>query len=335
MAKENTNTSSSVPITDEGVEQLKKFFQNVDSGKNQYLLFAFKYSNHKFSVYTNSKGDKKLNVQGTDCLNVLDYLYVYITQKEKVVGWYPKKVNNVSNDKTGYVNQEVHTIMGYDETGVGSFTGGIYSASVLVLPSQVSRLVSLGVKDSKTLSIPNIYKLANIIREECQYYVYGISPKAYNTKVGTELKYNSNSIKSVMANHCLQSLINKVSPTNKRGTYEIVVDAFCSKSAHEKYLQNIPANLKVLGNDVHFIQKADSLYVAVAAASILARHAQLEHLKLLANELGISSIPIGSQTVHDNFVSKFVAERGADDLHKLVKFNFKNLDKIGLGRLKQ
>lgn len=335
MAKENTNTSSSVPITDEGVAQLERFFQNIDSGKNQYLIFAFKFDNHKFSVYTNNRGTKKLNVQGTDCLNVLDYLYVHITQKEKVVGWYPKKINNVVNDSSGYVNQEVHTIMGYDETGVGSFTGGIYSASVLVLPSQVSRLLSLGVKDSKTLSIPNIYKLANIIREECPYYVYGISPKAYNTKVGTGLEYNSNSIKSVMANYCLSSLINKISTTNRRGSYEIVVDAFCSKTAHEKYLKYVPSNSKILGDDVHFIQKADSMYIAVAAASILARHAQLEHLKSLATELGLSTIPVGSQAIHDEFVKKYVESRGTDDLHKLVKFNFKNLDKIGLGRFKK
>ena len=58
----------------------------------------------------------------------------------------------------------------------------------------------------------------------------------------------------------------------------ISVDKFASKELHFKYLNQLPKKPVILEQNVHFVKKRESVHIAIAVASILARCAFVEYI---------------------------------------------------------
>lgn len=166
--------------------------------------------------------------------------------------------------------------IGSDEVGNGSYFGGIVTASVLVRDqADVDFLLELGVRDSKKISDKKIRAMAPQIKDRLEYAVSEAIPAQYNQAIASGLH-----IKEIMA-ILHNDAIGKVSATNPD---YVLIDEFASASKYSDYLE--ASNKKVAYSDrLRFEKKAESKYLAVAAASILARDAFLTQIDTMSDFL--------------------------------------------------
>lgn len=291
---------------------------------NQGMIYHGEYETAHFIVYQNKHGRMTLVINGKDGYA----LYKRIMRGDTYVPL-------GSSTSSGSVNDSVSSI-GYDETAVGSLAGGIYSACVFVPSEQISFLRDAGVKDSKCLSDSRVMELARLIKATCNYFVFNFTPSMYNARIGKGKPYNCASIKSMIADFTIRefSRRSKVSTV----AYPIIVDAFASKSTHLRYLESSNMDGYLRGENLRFIEKADGKYISVACASILARERQLVELDLLGRTyFSGKRIPIGAGSKVDEFIVSSLADGSflATDAPRVLKCNFSNLERCGLGLYRQ
>lgn len=166
--------------------------------------------------------------------------------------------------------------IGSDEVGNGSYFGGIVTASVFVRDqADVDFLLELGVRDSKKISDKKIRAMAPQIKDRLEYAVSEAIPAQYNQAIASGLH-----IKEIMA-ILHNDAIGKVSATNPDF---VLIDEFASGSKYSDYLE--ASNKTIAYSDrLRFEKKAESKYLAVAAASILARDAFLTQIDTMSDFL--------------------------------------------------
>ena len=184
--------------------------------------------------------------------------------------------------------KETGWIIGSDETLKGDTFGGLVVAAVKADDKVREELLKLGVADSKSLSDKEILTLAEKIRVIAPCEIKSILPEDYN--------HNGNVTQ--MLNKLHQDAANYLKP---------------GKHVVDKYP----------GCDVGEIQeeKAESKYIEVAAASILARSAGLKQLDYLTIKAGFT-VPKGSTHVKLALIE--LKERRLD-FNKFVKVSFRNV----------
>ena len=210
-------------------------------------------------------------------------------------------------------------IMGSDEVGNGSYTGGMTAAAVYVPKEAVSRLHALGVADSKTISDGRVLKLAEEIEKICPYFVMSLSPRQYNRAI--DKGYNQVSLKVFMHNYCASKL-QEANPDLKYQNY--IVDGFTLQPSWDEYVAKEKEKCSV---KARLIPHAESKYLAVAAASILARAAFLAQIQSLSTESGIHLHQGISSYVKDDALT---LKSHGFDLTDYVKLHFKNTEMWGL-----
>lgn len=182
-------------------------------------------------------------------------------------------------------------VIGSDETLKGDTFGGIVVAAVKADATLRLKLLELGVDDSKKLSDEEMIPLAQKIRALVSCEVRSLLPEEYNTHSNQTLLLN------MLHKECALAL--------GEGTH--IVDKFPGC---------------VVGNIIE--EKADSRYVEVAAASIIARVAGLEQLRFLSGRTGFV-VPKGSTHVREAL--EMVKRKGLDPT-LLVKMNFRNVKDV-------
>lgn len=187
---------------------------------------------------------------------------------------------------------EKGVIIGSDESLKGDTFGGIAVAAVKADEATREKLIELGVADSKTLSDKEILALVDKIKRLTACEVRSILPEEYNSRSGT-----------------ITLLLNKLHK-------EVAQDLFPGKHIVDKY----PG---CAAGDV-MEEKADSKYVEVAAASILARAAALDQINYLSTLAGFT-LPLGS--THVKLALMELKERGLD-FRKFVKVDFQNVQEF-------
>lgn len=206
--------------------------------------------------------------------------------------------------------------IGSDEVGNGSYFGGIVTASVLVRDqADVDFLLELGVRDSKKISDKKIREMAPQIKDRLEYAVSEAIPAQYNQAIASGLH-----IKEIMA-ILHNDAIGKVSATNPDF---ILIDEFASASKYSDYLE--ASNKKVAYSDrLRFEKKAESKYLAVAAASILARDAFLTQIDTMSDFL---HMPIKQGVTAK--VKEQIAQlmRMEIDLTQYAKVDFKTTEEV-------
>lgn len=218
-------------------------------------------------------------------------------------------------DENEHVDEPVNYI-GSDEVGNGSYFGGIVTASVLVRDqADVGFLLELGVRDSKKISDKKIRAMAPQIKDRLEYAVSEAIPAQYNQAIASGLH-----IKEIMA-ILHNDAIGKVSVENPD---YVLIDEFASASKYSDYLE--ASNKKVAYSDrLRFEKKAESKYLAVAAASILARDAFLTQIDTMSDFL---HMPIKQGVTAK--VKEQIAQlmRMEIDLTQYAKVDFKTTEEV-------
>ena len=213
-----------------------------------------------------------------------------------------EKLGIGEREKEKAFRKEESWIIGSDEALKGDTFGGITVAAVKADEKMRQELVSLGVADSKTLSDEEIIPLAEKIKKQFPCEVKSIFPEEYN------------------------DFLKHVDEGNENGEKQSGVTALLNK-LHKECAQYLAPGKHVVdkypGCAVGSIreERAESKYVEVAAASILARAAALQQLNALSREVGFS-VPKGS--THVKGALQELKERGVE-FRKFVKVDFRNV----------
>lgn len=208
---------------------------------------------------------------------------------------------------------ETTSRIGIDESGKGDFFGPLCVAGVYAKSEDFAQLHAIGVKDSKNIADPQIHTLAHQIKNMCLYHIVRISPTKYN-----EIYPNFKNLNTLLAwGHAttIEQLV------LKSGCHEVLIDQFAAEWV-------VKSALKKKNLDVHLSQRHRAEQdLSVAAASILARHAFLEGLDKLSQELGIR-LPKGASSNTIKIGKQILTELGKEKLLQACKQHFKTLDLI-------
>lgn len=279
---------------------IKKYQDYSIKHTNNYTLFRAKYKGATITLYKTLT----LLVQGSKAANVYkeicDTLDINVAIEEK--------------------NTEVPInlrVIGTDEVGTGDFFGPIIVAGAFVDKDKIIPVMKLGVKDSKDLDDNKIKEIAAELIKIIPFQIVSLDNMKYNylTQV---LNYNMNKIKALLHNDVILKLTQKVQDYDA-----VIIDAFTTK---EKYLDYIDDQKTKMLN-VELVEKAESKYLSIACASILARNAFLKQMDKLSDEIGFE-LPKGASNKVDLAIAKILKEQSESILTKCAKTNFKNLDKV-------
>ncbi|MEA3429679.1 MAG: ribonuclease HIII [Nanoarchaeota archaeon] len=187
--------------------------------------------------------------------------------------------------------KEEGVVIGSDESLKGDSFGGIVVAAVKANDDQRRDLLFAGVMDSKKLDDNEIFIIAQRVKKVVEYKVISMMPEEYNKYDGV----------TEILNKLHNQVITELRP--------------CDMAITDKYPGcKVKAKMET---------KAESKYVEVAAASILAREAAIKQLQKLSKRIGFE-LPKGSTHVAEAL--KKAASKV--NLKTVAKLHFKNVQKF-------
>jgi len=242
---------------------------------------------------------------------------IYKTNKVLLQGSDEAIENFMKVEKPAKVSKaKSNDMIGMDEVGTGDYFGPIVTCSCYLSADNISKVKALGVDDSKKLTDTNIISMATKLKKIVSYKVCVCQPKIYNKII--DQFHNTNIVKAIAHNDALTKLVKEL----KTNDYTIVLDQFASRENYESYLAK--AKVKPIKIDI-IVPKAESKYLAVACASVLAREAFLFQMSELSKKAGIM-LPLGSTRTNDIVkTGKIIVKK--HDLSEYAKLNFEPLTK--------
>lgn len=207
--------------------------------------------------------------------------------------------------------------IGVDESGKGDFFGPLCIAGVYVNGDIVQAWREAGIKDSKNISSDKrIAELAEVIRRTpgCVTSVVPVGNEAYN-RLYTKMR----SVNRVLAWGHARVIENMMAQRDRMNPPP--VRAISDQFAHDK--QTVAGALMALGREIELVQRHKAEEdLAVAAASILARHEFVTRLDKLGKQFGVE-LPKGASAKVDAVAREFVERHGADKLSQVAKVHFR------------
>ena len=207
--------------------------------------------------------------------------------------------------------------LGVDESGKGDFFGPLCIAGAYVNESVVKSWADVGIRDSKNISSDKrIGELAELIRKTpgCVTTVVPIGNETYNRLYG-----KMKSVNVLLAwGHArvIENLLgqrHRMTPPPVRA----ISDQFASSK------ETVARALMALGREIELVQKHRAEEdLAVAAASILARHEFVSRLGALEKQYG-TKLPKGASAAVDAAAKEFAAKHGPEGLAKVAKMHFR------------
>ena len=207
--------------------------------------------------------------------------------------------------------------IGVDESGKGDFFGPLCIAGVYVNEKVVKALEKAGIKDSKNISSDrSIARLAEIITKQdgCVFTVVPIGNEAYN-----RLYKKMRSVNSMLAWGHARVIENLMGQRHRMEPLPKIAisDQFAtSKEVTESAIMS-------MGKEIELLQrhKAES-DIAVAAASILARHEFVSRLGKMEKQFGLP-LPKGASKAVDAAALAFLEKHGEAEFGKVGKLHFR------------
>lgn len=289
--------------------ELKNFFSDLNCHFESQNWAIFKAKNVNFVATLYESG--KLVIQGKNIDSVVEEvnsIFDCIKNCNKV----SNIVNSVMDSKPGCELQNCY--IGVDESGKGDFFGPLVIAGVLVDKKLKEYFSHIGIKDSKKLSDVVIKQLALKIKKESIWSIVKIMPPKYN-----ELYYKFKNLNKLLAwGHArvIENILEKC-PECKW--------AMSDKFADESLILNA---LMEKGKEINLEQKIKGeSFIAVAAASILARNQFVESMNNLSNSYKIE-FPKGTNEKTVAIAKEFVLEYGKQRLNEVSKIHFKTFHNI-------
>jgi ribonuclease HIII len=210
------------------------------------------------------------------------------------------------------------SVIGSDEVGTGDFFGPITVVSAYVRRDQIPLMKELGVKDSKNLKDPQIISIAKDLIKTIPYSLLVLHNEKYNKLQSGGMTQGK--MKAILHNQAINHLLDKMAPEEPEG---ILIDQFVEKNT---YFKHINAQKKIQKERVYFSTKGESIHIAVAAASIIARYAFLKEMDKLSAKAGVD-IPKGAGKQVDVAAAKIIKRKGIEELKSMTKWHFANSEK--------
>ncbi len=184
-------------------------------------------------------------------------------------------------------NSQSHSkwIIGIDEAGRGSLVGELMVCSYAVKKGDITKLLDIGVRDSKQLTPFARQKLYYKLIEIGLFSIYAIKPRDLDKK-------NINLLEEKAALADIKNLLKSIGGVNY--VEEIIIDKF----GELRFLKKILSELGFKGRLI-VEEKADSRYAVVSAASIIAKVIRDRRVEVLKKIYGIkgSGYPSDPETV--------------------------------------
>lgn len=210
------------------------------------------------------------------------------------------------------------SIVGSDEVGTGDYFGPMTVVAAYVSAEQIPLLKELGVKDSKNLNDAQIAEIAKQILAVVPYSSLVLHNEKYNELF--EKGYNQGHLKAMLHNKAITNLLEKIGQAKPDG---ILIDQFTQPTTYYKYLAK---QKNVQRENVYFATKGESVHIAVAAASILARYSFIKQFDELSKKAGMK-LPKGAGNQVDVAAAKLIQKLGKERLPEFVKLHFANTEK--------
>lgn len=210
---------------------------------------------------------------------------------------------------------------GSDEVGTGDYFGPICVCAACVNEHDASWLKSLGIQDSKAMKDEDILTMGPQLDARIVHSLLILDNVTYNR---IHPDNNMVAIKCKLHNQAYVHLSHKVSSLPK----QIIVDQFVQEKSYYRYLKQEPSIIR----DIHFETKAENKYIAVAAASVIARYAFLKTFAAMCEHYRFPFVKGASAKV-DECIGHFVNQYGKAELTKVAKLHFANTKKAGISSL--
>ncbi|MDQ0270057.1 ribonuclease HIII [Cytobacillus purgationiresistens] len=210
------------------------------------------------------------------------------------------------------------SVIGSDEVGTGDFFGPVTVVAAYVKKEQIPLLKELGVQDSKNLNDEKIMNIAKQIKDIISYSLLTLHNDKYNQLQQSGMSQGK--IKAYLHNQAIGSVLNKISPEKPDA---ILIDQFAQEGVYYNYLKSQP---NVQRENVYFSTKGESVHLAVAAASILARYAFVLRFADLSKKAGFH-LTKGAGPKVDECAARLIHEKGKETLPSFVKLHFANTEK--------
>lgn len=297
--------------TNNELMKMMEFYQSSLTGKTPPGgLFSAKISTCTITAYKSGK----VLFQGSGC-------------EEEAKKWgspsalEPSKPSTASKTKTATnlpKNISLLSIIGSDEVGTGDFFGPITVCAAYVRKEELALLKELGVQDSKNLNDEKISAIAKQIIKFVPYSLLILHNEKYNKMQQSGMSQGK--LKALLHNQAIGHLLNKISPEKPE---LILIDQFAKEDVYYNYLKG---QKDIQRENVYFSTKAEGIHLAVAAASIIARYAFVQHFEKLSKAAGFK-IPKGAGAQVDVACARLIKEKGQDVLPSFVKLHFANTEK--------
>lgn len=279
-----------------------------DKIKTDLIGFGFSISQPPYTVFSATKKgvsvslyqSGKLMVQGKEMGEFIEF-YLEPEILKSFTFSHPEE----------YTDMTPH--MGSDEAGKGDFFGPLCIAAVYGGPDEISKMMKMGLKDTKKLSDKKTLELAKKIKEHFVHHIVRVSPEKYN-QLYSKFK-NLNSMLAWGHSAAIDHLFQKCNCPR------VIIDQFASKSLISPIILKKNKNL-----DLILRTKAEE-DVVVAAAAILARATFLYALKDLSEMCGYT-LPKGASQKTKEVAIAIAKEKGSDFLEKLCKKHFQTYDQV-------
>jgi len=198
--------------------------------------------------------------------------------------------------------------IGSDEVGKGDFFGPLVVCAVYIEDS--AQISELAARDSKTISDSRVEKLGARLVRMVEYSLVRISPEKYN-----QLYQRFKNINVILGWAHAQAIKNVLE--KQKNPKIILIDKFGPEFRVLKHFDDSALKEKMV-----FFSRAEQ-DIAVAAASIIARHTFLKEMGKLSTQCG-RKLPLGAGEMVDSAARELVGKIGLQNLSKYVKVHFKN-----------
>jgi ribonuclease HIII len=207
------------------------------------------------------------------------------------------------------------SMIGSDEVGTGDYFGPMTVAAAYVSRDQLELVRELGVKDSKHLNDKQIVQIAKELIHTVPYSLLVLNNEKYNEL--QQKGMTQGKIKAILHNRALQNVKAKIEGAEIDG---ILVDQFCEPGVYFNYLTK---EKNLLKEGIYFATKGESIHLAVAAASILARYSFLKEMDKLGARFN-TVIPKGAGPHVDVKAAELVEKFGKSVFDTATKKHFAN-----------
>jgi ribonuclease HIII len=297
-------SSYTCKLTDEQAAALKNLLQSRQYQFREVPYARFAAEKEKTNVVFYESG--KLVIQGKGTQDFIEFVLEPEILKEARLGY------------EAVLNPELLVPrLGVDESGKGDFFGPLCIAGVYLNANVVNAWKDSGIRDSKNISSDKrIKELTELIRKTqgCITTVVPIGNEAYN-----RLYAKMRSVNKMLAWGHARVIENLMGQKDRMNPAPVraISDQFASDKA------TVAKALMSLGREIELVQKHRAEEdLAVAAASILARHEFVTRLGALEKKLGME-LPRGASAAVDAAAKAFIEKYGPQELPKVAKMHFR------------